>query len=111
MNWILLYLLAAALLLAWLARDENMRRVEWADLGLAALLWPIAPILRPLAQRWHRHQWERRRPQRDEGGDSDVCEHPDWSFDRTICGGCDSMPTACVECGWHDCEGRDSGHG
>lgn len=36
-------------------------------------------------------------------GDNKTCPHPDWSFDRTICGGCDSMPDVCVECGWHDC--------
>lgn len=34
------------------------------------------------------------------------CQHPDWSFDRTLCGGCDSMPDVCVECGWHACRPR-----
>jgi hypothetical protein len=34
---------------------------------------------------------------------AEECPHPDWSFDRTICVGCDSMPDICVECGWHDC--------
>lgn len=41
---------------------------------------------------------------------AEVCSHPDWSFDRTICGMCDSMPMVCVECGWHDCQ-RPGGQG
>jgi hypothetical protein len=42
---------------------------------------------------------------------AEECPHPDWSFDRTICVGCDSMPDICVECGWHDCRtpGQRSG--
>ena len=42
-----------------------------------------------------------RGPQDEEAAEE--CPHPDWSFDRTICVGCDSMPDLCVECGWHDC--------
>jgi hypothetical protein len=50
-----------------------------------------------------------RADQTQEGDQSEECPHPDWSFDRTICVGCDSMPDICVECGWHDCRPQRAG--